>query len=121
MSPFRRQELEERGDLAEGERVNPMPKPVDVIQHETYKEVDIRSHPREVTRENKQQWKIRLDITFPTEIFTKVAPEYLDEEQFLTIHEAHTAGFAWGRRIIDKWLEIRSIPSPAVAKGLRGL
>ena len=95
-----------------------MPKPV---QHENYKGVDIRSSPRGLTRENKKKWKIRLDITFPTGSFTAMAPEYLDEEQFPTLRKAHTAGFEWGRRIIDKGLESRRIPSQRLAKGLRRL
>ena len=63
------------------------------IQHETYRMVDIRSHPCEVTRQNEKKWKIRLDITFPTGGFTATAPEYLDEMNFFsTLNKAHTAG-----------------------------
>jgi hypothetical protein len=96
-----------------------MPKPVDAIQHENYKGVDIRSHPCEAVRHNKKRWKIRVDITFPTGGLTATAPEYLDEVNvFSTLNEAHTAGFRWGRHIIEHWLLTGLIPGPRVSRRL---
>ncbi len=96
-----------------------MTESVQLIQHETYSGVDIRSHPLEVTRQNKKRWKIRLDITFPTGGLTATAPEYLDEVNFYsTPNEAHTAGFRWGHHIIDEWLRTGDIPSARLARSL---
>jgi hypothetical protein len=94
----------------------------ETIQHETYQGIDIRSHPCEVTRQNKSKWKIRLAITFPTGSGTATATEYLDDVNFYsTLHEAHAAGFRWGHHIIDEWLRTGDIPSPRLASGLRRL
>lgn len=85
------------------------------IQYETYRMVDIRSHPCEVTRQNEKKWKIRLDITFPTGVGT-TAPEYLDEVNFFSsLNEAHSAGFRWGHHIIDEWIRSGDIPAPRLA------
>ena len=96
-----------------------MPKPVDAIQHETYKGLDIRSHQFEVPRDGKTKWKLRLDITFPQGYGASTTCEYLDEEQFSpTQTKAHLAGFEWGRRIVDHWLLTGMIPRQKVSRRL---
>jgi hypothetical protein len=75
------------------------------VLHETYKGQDIRCCPYEFL----QKWKVRLDITFPNGDGRKTIGEYLDKKRFYaTQGEAHTAGFVYGRRIIDKWIEEHS-------------
>ena len=92
-----------------------MPKPV---QHKTYKGLDIRSGPFEVMRKKEKKWKVRLDITFPKGNVDATMVEYLDDERFYpTLSKAHTAGFEWGRRIIDEGLRSSRIPS---GRGLAG-
>ena len=91
----------------EGVKVTPM---CECIQHERYKEHDIRSNPRKDLVEEK--WKVRIDITFPTKDFTIKLREYLDEKVYSTVSEAHTAGFEYGRRIIEDMIrEQSSLPS----------
>ena len=75
------------------------------VLHEPYKGQNIRSCPYELL----QQWKVRLAITFPNEDGRKTIGEYLDKTGFYaTQGEAHTAGFLYGRLIIDKWIEEHS-------------
>lgn len=73
------------------------------IRHEEFKDHDIRSSPRKDPA--KEHWKIRIDITFPPIHGTTSMTEYLDDNHiYMTLSEAHTAGFEYGRRIIDEKL-----------------
>ena len=73
------------------------------IKHEQYKGHDIRSEPSEVERKEKKGWKVRLNITFPVH-GTGTMEELFEENEPLypSLTDAHTAGFKFGRRIIDE-------------------
>ena len=88
------------------------------IRHENYIGVDTRSSPSEVTMENIKKWKIRLEIMFPTGGYTATASEYLHEGQFPTLRQAPTAGFEWGRRILDPWRLTGLMPRQKVSRRL---
>ena len=76
------------------------------IQHEQYKGHDIRSSPVEVLTKKRKDWRVRIDITFPAIYGATTHGEYFDETQlYSTVGEAHTAGFEFGRRKIDKSLQ----------------
>ena len=81
------------------------------IKHQPYKGHDIRSSPRKDLKEEK--WKIRIDVTFPPIHGTTSMRECLDEKDYLTLDDAHAAGFEYGHRLIDEQLQGRSgsIPS----------
>ena len=73
------------------------------VQHEQYKGHDIRSSPFEVLTKER---KVRIDITFPPIYGTTTTGEYFDRTQlYSTLGEAHTAGFEFGRRKIDKSIQ----------------
>ena len=93
--------MEKQGLLPKGKG-----KPMDErVLHEPYKGQNIRSCPYEFLH----MWKVRLDITFPNGAGRKTIGEYLDKKRFyVTQREAHTAGFEYGRRIIDEWIQERS-------------
>jgi hypothetical protein len=76
------------------------------VLRKLYKGCDIRSSPSEGLQiKGPAKWKVRLDITFPNRDGSKTIPEYLDDKRrYLTQSEAHTAGFEYGRKIIDKWI-----------------
>jgi hypothetical protein len=95
-----------------------VPKRVQPVQHENYKGIEIRSHPWEVTSENKRTWTLRLGIMFQTGGYPATGFEYLHEKQFPNQREAHTAGFEWGRRIIDHWRLTCLIPRQKVSRRL---
>jgi len=81
------------------------------VLHKLYKGCDIRSSPFEGLQiKGPEKWKVRLDITLPNRDGSKTIHEkYLDEKRrFLTQSEAHTAGFEYGRTIIDKWIQEHS-------------
>ena len=96
----------EGGKVTESLKITPMR---ESIQRERYKEHDIRSSPRKDLVEEK--WKVRIDITFPTIDFTIKLREYLDEKVYSTVSEAHTAGFEFGRRIVDDLIREQSSPT----------
>lgn len=76
-----------------------------------YKRCDIRSSPVEGLQiKGPAKWKVRLNITLPNSDGSETIPEkYLDEKRrYLTQSEAHTAGFEYGRTIIDKWMQEHS-------------
>ena len=88
------------------------------IKHEQYKGQDIRSHPLE--GDTKETWKLRILIAFPVH-GTGTMKEFFEEGKplYSTLTDAHTAGFEFGRLIIDEWLRTGNIPSPDLAKGFQ--
>ena len=91
----------------------------ETVQHESYRGIDIRSSPFEVSRKGQTKWKVRLDIAFPTGYHCETVPEYLDDNLvFSTSTEAHLAGLEWGHRIVDLAELSGQIPSSGLAIGL---
>lgn len=83
-------------------------------KHEQYKGHDIRSSPFEVKGKEKEGWQVHIDITLPPTHGTTSMREHVDEKVYITLNDAHTAGFEWGRQIIDE--EIQDQHSPISSK-----
>ena len=83
---------------------SPYPKPTKFernIGHDTYKGCVIRSQPQKV--EGETWWNLHHNIFFPTGIVSEKCGE-----RYLSLNDAHIAGFDLAYRFIDERLRMES-------------